>query len=75
MMAHIAAIPIAGLSAANVNAQTFAPGLTLLWRPPIKLAEGLSYVMSAMAPAVRLDVEGDVSAEAFPARRSTTSAG
>jgi hypothetical protein len=29
-------IPFAGFLAANVNAQSYASGLTLLWRPPLE---------------------------------------
>ena len=43
-------LPIAGLRAAEVNADSWAHGITLLWRPPWEVGEGLSYAMSATLP-------------------------
>ena len=53
-------IPIAGLSPANVNATTYASGLTMFWRPKIELADGLSYAMSATIPYVWLEVSANL---------------
>lgn len=35
-------IPIAGIRAAGLEADSFAAGLTLLWRPPVDLGRGVS---------------------------------
>ena len=55
-------IPFAGLRAGNVDANSFASGLTLLWRPPLDLGEKWSYAMSATVPWVWMDVSADVDA-------------
>lgn len=52
-------IPFARFVAANVNAESFASGLTLLWRPPIDLGEHWSFSLSTTIPYVWLDVSGD----------------
>ena len=52
-------IPFARFVAANVNAESFASGLTLLWRPPLGLGEKWSFALSATIPYVWLDVSGD----------------
>lgn len=49
-------IPIGGSTAAGLDANTWAHGLTFLWRPPIELGEGFSYSMSATVPFVFMDV-------------------
>ncbi len=68
------ALPIAGIVPApvNVKAESYAAGLTLLWRPKIELAPGLSYAMSATIPYVWLTVKGYVSAGPVSVRRSST---
>lgn len=53
-------IPIAGITAAGVDADSFASGITMLWRPPVELGERWSFAMSATIPYVWLDVSGDV---------------
>ena len=55
-------IPIAGIRAAGLEADSFAAGLTLLWRPPVDLGEKWSFSMSATIPYVWMDVSGDVTA-------------
>ena len=52
-------IPFARFVATNVNAESFASGLTLLWRPPLKLGEHWSFALSTTIPYVWLDVSGD----------------
>jgi hypothetical protein len=52
-------IPFARFVAANVNAGSYASGLTLLWRPPIDLGEHWSFALSTTIPYVWLDVSGD----------------
>jgi hypothetical protein len=56
-------IPVAGLSPANVNAQSYANGFTLFWRPKIEIADGLSYAMSTTIPYLWLDVSGQLSSK------------
>ena len=63
-------LPIAGVSAVNVDAQSMAQGLTLLWRPPVEIAEGLSYALSATVPYVWMDVSAAVAAVPGSVRRS-----
>ncbi len=69
------ALPVAGLAPVNVDAQSFASGLTLLWRPKVELAPGLSYALSTTVPYVWLDVEGDVTAGATTVRRTSSENG
>lgn len=56
------AIPFAGLRAGAVDANSFASGLTVLWRPPVDLGDKWSYAMSATAPWVWMDVSANVDA-------------
>ena len=49
-------IPVGGSTAAGLDAETWAHGLTFLWRPPVELGESLSYSMSATVPFVFMDV-------------------
>ncbi len=65
------ALPIAGLAPVNVDAQSYAAGLTLLWRPKFELSPGLSYALSTTIPYVWLEVEGDLTAGATTVRRSS----
>ena len=66
------ALPIAGLAPVNVDAQSYAAGLTLLWRPKFELAPGLSYALSTTIPYVWLEVAGDVTAGATTVRRTSS---
>ena len=65
-------LPIAGLNAAGVDAESMAQGLTLLWRPPVEIAEGLSYAFSATLPYVWMDVSAEVESGAGRVRRSSS---
>lgn len=67
-------LPISGIQPApvNVDAESYAAGLTLLWRPKIELAPGLSYAMSTTVPYVWLTVKGDVSAGPGTVRRTSS---
>lgn len=56
------ALPFAGLRAGNVDANSFATGLTLLWRPPLDLGDKWSYAISATVPWVWMDVSADIDA-------------
>jgi len=49
-------LPIAGLTAAGVDASSWGLGLTVLWRPPLDLGERWSYAMSATIPYLLMDV-------------------
>lgn len=69
------ALPIAGLAPVNVDAQSYAAGLTLLWRPKLELAPGLSYALSTTIPYVWLEVAGDVTAGTTRVRRSSSENG
>ena len=53
-------LPFAEFAAANVNAESYASGLTLLWRPPIDLGDKWSYAASVTVPYVWMEVSGDV---------------
>jgi hypothetical protein len=53
-------IPIAGMTALDVEADSNALGLTLLWAPDWKIADNWSYSMSATLPWVWMNVEADV---------------
>ena len=56
------AVPIAGLRAGGVDADSFAAGVTVLWRPPVDLGEHWSFALSATAPWVWMDVSADIDA-------------
>ena len=55
-------IPFARLLATNLNATSYASGLTMLWRPPLDLGEKWSFALSTTIPFVWLDVSGDATA-------------
>ncbi|MCE9520331.1 MAG: transporter [Verrucomicrobia bacterium] len=55
-------LSIAGIRAGAVDANSFAAGLTLLWRPPLDMGENWSYAMSATVPWVWMDVSANVQA-------------
>lgn len=50
------AIPIAGFTTLGLSATSWGEGLSLLWRPPIKMGERWSYAMSATIPLVQMNV-------------------
>jgi len=52
-------LPIAGITAAGVKANSTALGLTMLWRPPVDFGERWSYAMSATIPFVDTTVSAD----------------
>jgi hypothetical protein len=54
-------VPIAGLAATEVDVESQALGLTVLWRPPVEFAEGWSYAMSTTIPYVTIDVTASIS--------------
>ena len=55
-------IPIAGMTALNVDAESDAYGLTLLWAPDWSMGKKWSYAMSATIPWVSMEVAADVAA-------------
>ena len=55
-------IPIAGMTALNVDAESDAYGLTLLWAPDWNMGKNWSYAMSATIPWVSMEVAADVAA-------------
>ncbi len=54
------AVPIAGLTAFNVAAQSTGVGLTLLWAPDWSLGGNWSYAMSTTIPWLSMDISADV---------------
>jgi len=64
-------LPIAGLSPANVDAQSYVAGLTLAWRPSLPLPTNISYAASVTVPYMWLDVSADVTAGATTVRRTS----
>jgi hypothetical protein len=55
----------------NVEAESYATGLTLLWRPKLELAPGLSYALSTTIPYIWLEVDGDVTAGTRTVRQTS----
>ncbi len=53
-------IPIAGQSAAGVDANSWGYALSIVWRPPVDLGERWSYAMSATIPYLTMEVSADV---------------
>lgn len=68
-------LPIAGLSTLGAEADSWAYGLTLLWRPALDLGEDWSYAMSATIPYVTLKVTADVVTGLGIVRRSSSVSG
>jgi hypothetical protein len=54
------AIPIAGLTALDVNAKSDGLGLTLLWAPDWSLGDKWQYAMSATVPMLSMQVTANV---------------
>jgi hypothetical protein len=53
-------IPVAGMVAAGVGAESWANGLTMLWRPPVEFGKRWSYAMSATIPYVSTSISAMV---------------
>jgi len=72
-------IPIAGMTALNVNAKSDAYGLTLLWAPDWNMGEKWSYAMSATISWISMEVTADVMASpsdnTFTVGRNDTESG
>jgi hypothetical protein len=65
------AIPIAGLTAINAEAESTAVGLTVFWRPGWGgISDKWSYGMSATVPLVDMEVSADVASGPGTVRRS-----
>ncbi|QFU76860.1 hypothetical protein EY643_15045 [Halioglobus maricola] len=63
-------VPVAGLAALDVEVDSFAVGLTGVWRPPIDLGERWSYAAAITVPFVDIEVEADVRVPADPQQRT-----
>ena len=50
------AIPVAGITTFGLNATSWGEGLTLVWRPPIKMGKRWSYAMSTTIPFMQMSV-------------------
>jgi hypothetical protein len=72
---HPAPLPIAGLQPANVEANLFAAGLTMAWRPKWEPAPGWSYAMSATLAHINLEVAGNLTVLGQTVRRKTSVSG
>jgi len=68
-------LPLAGLTAAGVDAKSTGVGLTAVWRPAFEIGEGWSYAMTATIPYIWLDVSADVTAKGVTARRGSSVSG
>jgi hypothetical protein len=64
-------LPIAGQTTVGADADLFAAGLTLFWRPPVELGGNWSYAMSATLPMVNLGVTANVEAKGSAISRSS----
>jgi hypothetical protein len=70
------ALPIAGLTAINAEAESTAVGLTIFWRPEWgEIGENWSYAMSATIPLVDMEVSADVAAGPGTIRRRDSESG
>jgi hypothetical protein len=58
-------MPIAGMTAVNIDAKSDAYALTLLWAPDWDMGPKWQYAMSATIPWVTMDVTADISASPF----------
>ncbi|GAB5449816.1 MAG: transporter [Halioglobus sp.] len=63
-------VPIAGLAALDVAIDSFAIGITGLWRPPVDLGERWSYAAAVTVPFVDLQVAADIGVPSDPQNRS-----
>lgn len=72
-------VPIAGLAAVDVDVESFAVGLTALWRPPGAGFGNWSYAAAITVPFVSIEVEANVVSPNDPLartlRRSDTATG
>lgn len=53
-------LPIAGITAENLDVDSWAHGLTAVWRPNWNIGKKWSYAMSATVPYVIMEVSADV---------------
>ena len=63
-------LPFAGLTTGGANVESWAYGLTLLWRPPVEFGDKISYALSATIPYVDINVTAEVQAAGLTARRT-----
>jgi hypothetical protein len=64
-------LPIAGQTTLGAEADLFAAGLSLFWRPPVEIGEGWSYAMSATLPMLSLGVTATAEAKGVGISRSS----
>lgn len=69
------ALPIAGLTALNVNAKSNALGLTLFWAPEWGQSGKWSYAMSTTIPWLSMEVSADVKTHGITVRKSDKETG
>lgn len=60
-------LPVAGLTALDIDAVSDAFGLTALWAPSVELADGWSYAMSTTIPWLSMEVEAEVATTSLAA--------
>jgi hypothetical protein len=65
-------LPIGGQTTLGADANSWAHGLTLVWRPPVELGEHWSYAMSATVPYVWMDVRANVTSGPHTGYRSSS---
>ena len=63
-------VPIAGLAAVDVDVDSFAVGLTALWRPPGAMFGNWSYAAAITVPFVSIEVEANVVSPNDPLART-----
>jgi len=63
-------VPVAGLTALDVQVESAAVGFTGLWRPPVEIGERWSYAAAITVPFIDLEVEADVAVPADPLGRT-----
>ena len=63
-------LPFAGLTTVGASVDSWAYGLTLLWRPPVAFGDKISYAMSATIPYVDINVTAEVQASGLTTRRT-----
>jgi hypothetical protein len=69
-------IPIANLVTAGADIESYANGLSLLWRPPFgTINDCWSYAMSATIPYVDLDITADVITNGIAVNRTDSISG
>jgi hypothetical protein len=68
-------LPFAGISAADIDVDSKAVALTMLYRPDFDLGENWSYAFSATLPYVDMNVSGRLDTESGPLRTKDSDSG